>query len=355
MSPSLLLSVVAGDGRLGGSMLGKKLSLLDQEADFDDRERIRKQALEIIQSAKPYASVFFRFSHRDAKNVTLTVTQRKQQVAQVADSILGCRKEYTRRLINDAVDLGIAALRARVSQTYLGFFDIYSPLQVMQQSEAKLASEEAGLAQGQGKTVFGLEEDSGIYLSIEARQNIESMAQGERSYSVTSNARCPSILITKQDLGSMPTISKCLPEYKPVTLEKSSILSDAQIKVLSRHLPSIVRLFNWELIFTPRRDGHSHLTFFVKCADHEYTILLIKDTHGYRFGAFCSEEWRTGGGFCGNGDAFVFTFRDGDELEIVPASGADDQYQCALDGVLIIGGSSSGKGRAAITISDRFR
>lgn len=53
-------------------------------------------------------------------------------MAQVADSILSCRKEYTRRLVNDAVELSIAALRDRVSQTYLSFFDIYSPLQAMQ-------------------------------------------------------------------------------------------------------------------------------------------------------------------------------------------------------------------------------
>ena len=120
--------------------------------------------------------MFFRFSHRDGNNVTLTVTQQKQRVTKVADSILSCRREYTRRLVNDAVDLSIAALRDRVSQTYLSYFDIYSPLHAIQQADANLATQEAGQAQGQGKTVFGLEEDSGIYLSIEARQNIESMA-----------------------------------------------------------------------------------------------------------------------------------------------------------------------------------
>ena len=77
MSPSLLQSIVANDN-IGGSMLGKKLSLLDQEGNYDDRDRIRKQALAMIQNAKPYATVFFRFSHRDAKNVTMTVTQQKQ-------------------------------------------------------------------------------------------------------------------------------------------------------------------------------------------------------------------------------------------------------------------------------------
>lgn len=77
MSPSLLQSIVANDN-ISGSMLGKKLSLLDQEGNYDDRDRIRKQALAMIQNAKPYATVFFRFSHRDAKNVTMTVTQQKQ-------------------------------------------------------------------------------------------------------------------------------------------------------------------------------------------------------------------------------------------------------------------------------------
>ena len=57
----------------------------------------------------------------------------------------------------------------------------------------------------------------------------------------------------------------------------------------------------------------------------------------------------------GNGDAFVFTFRDGDDLEIFPATGMDDQYQSSDSEGIIIGGSTSLKGRAAISVSDRFR
>ena len=52
MSPSLLQSVVVGENFLpGSSFTGKKVSLLDPESNPDDRENLRKQALQIIQSA----------------------------------------------------------------------------------------------------------------------------------------------------------------------------------------------------------------------------------------------------------------------------------------------------------------
>ena len=195
-----------------------------------------------------------------------------------------------------------------------------------------------------------------MYLSIEAVKNIEKMAQAPRSYSIGSMAsRCQSVIVSKSDFENMPMISKCLPEYKPVALEKSAILSEGQVKVLSYHLPAIVRLFNWQLVFTTTRDGYSPLNFFEKCGHHEYTVIVIKDTLGFVFGAFCAEEWSNGTGFKGNGDAFVFTFRDGDDLEIFPATGADDQYQSSDNDGIIIGGSTISKGRAAITISNRFK
>jgi len=82
---------------------------------------------------------------------------------------------------------------------------------------------------------------------------------------------------------------------------------------------------------------------------------VIKDRVGYIFGAFCAEEWKNSNVFFGNGDAFVFTFRNGDDLEIYPATGMDTQYQSADKDGIIIGGSTAAKSRAAITISNRFK
>lgn len=57
----------------------------------------------------------------------------------------------------------------------------------------------------------------------------------------------------------------------------------------------------------------------------------------------------------GNGDAFVFTFHDGEDLEIFGSTGLNDKYQMTDEEFLIIGGANSEKqGRAAITICDRL-
>lgn len=194
-------------------------------------------------------------------------------------------------------------------------------------------------------------------LSIAAKERIDQMELPSRNYSACSfESRAVSVIVTKADFQNLPIISKCLPEYKPIALEKSEILSTAQIKVLSYHLPAIVRLFNWKLVFSTYRDGNSHHNFFDKCSDHEYTILVIKDRVGFIFGALCAEAWDAGEkGFYGNGDNFVFTFRNSDDLEIFPATGMDTQYQSADADGIIIGGSTVIKSRAAITVNNRFR
>ena len=104
--------------------------------------------------------------------------------------------------------------------------------------------------------------------------------------------RAQSIVVTRENFTDMPTISKCLPEVRPVASEPSRCLSDAKMKVLAYHLPGAIRLSKWSLLFTPVRDGYSHLTFFEKLEEYEETILVIKDTRGYVFGAFLTEEWR---------------------------------------------------------------
>jgi len=122
------------------------------------------------------------------------------------------------------------------------------------------------------------------------------------------------------------TISKCLPEFKPHTTEKSLILNPGMMHVLTYHLPSVIRMHDWSLLFSLNRDGYSHISFFDKLEGAEYTILVIKDTKGHVFGAFCTEEWRSGTEFFGTGESFVFTFHDGDDLQISPSSGEDENY-----------------------------
>jgi len=124
--------------------------------------------------------------------------------------------------------------------------------------------------------------------------------------------------------------------------------------VLSYHLPGTIRLSKWKLLFTTCEDGYSHLTFYDRLEDAPETILVIKDTKGYVFGAFLTEEWNLTSKFYGDGYSFVFSFMDGDDLELYPATGENDLYQQSDRDGIIIGGSDNSSQRSSLTISDRF-
>ena len=127
------------------------------------------------------------------------------------------------------------------------------------------------------------------------------------------------------------------------------------MRVLAHHLPMIYRLMPWRLLFSLERDGYSHHTFFEKVDRQEAYLLLITDSLGHVFGAYLSERIKNIRKYRGNGDAFVFTFHDGEDLEIFASTGLNDKYQMTDEEFLIIGGANSEKqGRAAITISDRL-
>lgn len=167
-------------------------------------------------------------------------------------------------------------------------------------------------------------------------------------------SRAQSIVMTRENFTNMPTISKCLPEVKPVASEPSMCLSEAKMRVLAYHLPGACRLSTWKLLFTPARDGYSPLTFFEKLTDYEQTLLVIRDMRGYIFGAFLTEEWRSTRNFYGDGYSFVYTFRDGDDLEIYPATGQTDFFQQSDQDGFIIGGGEDSSQRASITVSESY-
>ena len=96
--------------------------------------------------------------------------------------------------------------------------------------------------------------------------------------------------------------------------------------VLSYHLPAVLRLQNWQLLYSLSRDGYSHHTFFDKLKDNEETILVIKDTHGHKFGAFCTSVWQPTRNFTGDTISWIFTFHKGDDLHLWPATGENEMF-----------------------------
>lgn len=66
--------------------------------------------------------------------------------------------------------------------------------------------------------------------------------------------RCTSLLnskmiFTKEQFKGITNLFKSLPDYHPIARDKSEILNSGQMLVLSYHLPAVIRLQNWQLIF----------------------------------------------------------------------------------------------------------
>ena len=259
---------------------------------------------------------------------------------------------------------GIEAVKYRVSQTFLNYFDIYSVIDQQALVDQKKRQDEGPLnlmgSAREGTFVLNFEEvppqsapqGEQIGLLIEETERTD-LGAAFPSFNL-SPSRAQSIVVTTESFQHMPTISKCLPEVKPVSSEPSQILSQGKMHVLSYHLPSTIRLNKWELLFTTRRDGYSNLTFFSKLEDMTETILVIKDSQGYVFGALTTEEWQNRNGFYGDGYSFVFTFKDGDDLQLYPATGECEFYQHSDEDGIIIGGSDQPKERASLSIGDKY-
>jgi hypothetical protein len=90
--------------------------------------------------------------------------------------------------------------------------------------------------------------------------------------------------------------------------------------ILSYYLPATQRLLKWKLLYCPQTDGTSYETMFSKCEAYDQTLIFIKDSCNFVFGSFNSETWKDSNRYYGTGESFVFTFRDGNDLEVSGAT-----------------------------------
>ena len=120
MKPSFIMS------HLAASFSPAEADKPDSKNQANVKEFLQNQALDELSKARPVATVFFRFSHRDDDNKFLLVTKQKSIVNEVRESILNCQKSHTAQLVEDAIEFGIEVVKHRVPQTFLNFFDVYS-------------------------------------------------------------------------------------------------------------------------------------------------------------------------------------------------------------------------------------
>ncbi len=89
-------------------------------------------------------------------------------------------------------------------------------------------------------------------------------------------------------------------------------------------LPSMLRMSEWELIYSMNHDGCSMFTFFENCSKYKTTFVVAKDSNGWVFGGLCTETWRVSSSFYGTGENFLFTFKKSNEITPFSWTGNDD-------------------------------
>lgn len=52
-------------------------------------------------------------------------------------------------------------------------------------------------------------------------------------------------------------VSVCLPEFTPLMKDKSTIIDDANRKLITYFLPGLIRMREWRLLFSIDKDGVS--------------------------------------------------------------------------------------------------
>jgi hypothetical protein len=121
--------------------------------------------------------------------------------------------------------------------------------------------------------------------------------------------------------------------------EKSDIMTIEQMETLREALPAMYRVRAWAMAYSSKRDGISLKSLYRRASGKANTVLVVSDTGGAIFGAFCTEAWKVHSRYSGTGESFVFT--------LAPAgvkyawSGANDYYMFGAADCLSIGGGSA--------------
>jgi hypothetical protein len=100
--------------------------------------------------------------------------------------------------------------------------------------------------------------------------------------------------------------------------EPSAIFSEDVARRLTSALPARLRLRDWKMAYSSKRDGISLRSLYraaareasAKNGSSAESLLFVRDSRGNAFGAFLTEPWRVHQRYYGTGESFVFTVDD---------------------------------------------
>jgi hypothetical protein len=120
---------------------------------------------------------------------------------------------------------------------------------------------------------------------------------------------------------------------------KSDIMTNEQMKSLREALPGMYRTRAWSLAYSTKRDGTSLKSLYRRSSGKGVTVLVVRDSGGAIFGAFCTEAWKVHTRYVGTGESFVFTLAP--EGTKYSWSGDNDYYMFGAADSLAVGGGSA--------------
>jgi len=118
-----------------------------------------------------------------------------------------------------------------------------------------------------------------------------------------------------------------------------------------QQLPIRLRDYNWKLLFSTGNDGTSLNTFYNRVAEHNYTLIFIKESSGNVFGGFCTESWQPLNKYFGTGESFVISVRP--KVDCYKWTTSNDYFMFASMEYLAMGGGGVG-GRHAFYLDADF-
>jgi len=165
-----------------------------------------------------------------------------------------------------------------------------------------------------------------------------------------------SIIEEKPSKPKLPKrmLSLSIPTFTPFTSEENSskIISELQAIMIGRFLPPIIRMREWERLYSIDVDGVSLSTFYKNMHGHTATILIMQDSGGWKFGWYSSSDWHIKKHFYGTGESFLFTFKDTEEeIAVYKWTGLNDNIQYSDESSIAMGGD---KGKFALYLRKNF-
>lgn len=119
----------------------------------------------------------------------------------------------------------------------------------------------------------------------------------------------------------------------------SDIMSAEQMETLREALPAMCRMREWTLTYSTKRDGISLKSLYRRSSGKENTVLVVSDSGGAIFGAFCTEAWKLHSRYVGTGESFVFSLAP--EGMKYAWSGENDYFMLGAADSLSVGGGSA--------------